>query len=120
MEENLLRSLNELKAAIDGDFRVLAMLEAEKEMYQDETIVPLVQRKNAAEEDYELAIKIHGENSLEAKEKEKALYLAKKELDEHPSVKKYNDAFIVVRDIYMEIDDVIFSPFRKKTLGDVC
>lgn len=119
MEENLIKSLNELKDALTNDPRVIALNEAEQSLYADPALIELIKKKNAAEEDYQLALRIYGEKDEKTKEKEKALYIAKLQMDENETAKNYSELYIVVRDLYMQIDDVIFSPFRKKTIGDV-
>lgn len=119
MEEKLIRSLNELKEALAGDPRVIALNEAEQSLYEDPALIELVKKKNAAEEEYQLALRIYGEKDEKTKEKERTLYEAKLEMDMNETAKKYSELYIVVRDLYMQIDDILFSPFRKKTLGDV-
>ena len=39
------------------------------------------------------------------------------ELDSYPLAKEYGEAYIAVRDLYMQIDDILFGPYRKKTLS---
>lgn len=56
------------------------------------------------------------ESDPEAIEAQKALYAAKEKMDSYPLVVAYNAAYTEVRDLYMQIDDTLFAPFRKKSL----
>lgn len=117
MEEELFRSLNELHDALKEDPRIIKLNELEERLYKDNEVIELTKKKNDLERDYVSCLSYSNYQSPLAKEKQKALYEAKMELDSNPLVKEYNEAFIKVRDIYMQIDDIIFGPFRSKTLS---
>jgi cell fate (sporulation/competence/biofilm development) regulator YlbF (YheA/YmcA/DUF963 family) len=115
MEEFIAEALESLRSALDGDPRVKALEEAEKELLGNEEVIALAKKKDAAESDYELALKTN--SGVEAARKR--LYEAKLALDTHPVSKRYNEAYIAVRDLYMEIDDILIGPYRGKILmGD--
>jgi hypothetical protein len=116
MEKELLTALDELKAALKADPRVLALEAAEKSLYQDPTLIALAEKKDAAERAYEDVLAYHKETDPEARSLQKALYEAKLALDEHPLSQAYNAAYIPVRDLYMALDDILYGPFRKKSL----
>ena len=118
MENNLVVALDELKSALNNDSRVVAMKAAEQKLYEDPELIKLVLRKNDIEDEYQLMIKSHGENSEEAKATQKQLYEIKLALDTNPTAKAYNDAFIVVRDLTMYIDDILFGQFRRKSIAE--
>ncbi len=118
MENNLAVALDELKAALNNDSRVIAMKEAEQKLYEDPELIKLVLKKNAVEDDYQLTLKSHGEKSEEAKAIQKELYEIKLALDTNPTAKAYNDAFIVVRDLTMYIDDILYGQFRRKSVAE--
>ena len=103
MNISLSKSLESLKAAIENDPRVTRLNELEKKLYEDPSLMELVKKKDDLEREYS--------------EIGKALHEAKAELDSYPLAKEYSEAFIEVRDIYMQIDDIIFGPYRKKTLS---
>ncbi len=117
MEEELFKSLNELHDALRGDPRIVRLNELEEKLYKDNNVIELTKKKDDLERDYVSCLSYSDYDSPLAKEKQKALYEAKLELDSYPLVKEYNEAFTTVRDIYMKIDDIIYGPFRSKTLS---
>lgn len=117
MEEEIFESLSQLRDALNNDERIKKLNELEEKMYQNEEIIALAKRKNALEDEYGLVLSYTDINSDEAKKIQKALYEAKLQLDSQPLVKEYNESFIKIRDLYMQIDDIIFGPFREKTLS---
>ncbi len=118
MENNLAKVLEEFKGAFDNDPRVIAMKKAEEKLYEDPELIKLVLKKNAIEDQYQMVLKTKGEKSEEAKAVEKELYEIKLALDTNPTAKEYNDAFIVVRDLTMHIDDIVFGPYRRKSIAE--
>jgi|LAHS01.1.fsa_nt_gb cell fate (sporulation/competence/biofilm development) regulator YlbF (YheA/YmcA/DUF963 family) len=116
MEKEIEESLQSLAKALHYDPRVMHLNALEAQVMADPTVQLLSKKKDAAEEAYSLVLTYAKEDSPEAQEKQKQLYEAKKTLDANPLVAEYNAAYIVVRDLYMAIDDILFSPFRKKSL----
>jgi len=116
MEKELLDDLAELKAAMKLDPRIVALEKAEAALYEDPSFVRLANQKDAAERAYEDLLAYHKESDPEALALQKTLYQAKLALDSHPLAQAYNAAFIPVRDLYMAIDDILYAPFRKKSL----
>lgn len=112
MEKVLSEALAELKKALKEDERALLCQKREEKMMEDEEVLLLIAEKDRCEREYEDLLSYAGEK--EKKEAEHRLYLAKKKLDEHPLVREYGESFIVLRDLYLAIDDVLFSPYRKK------
>lgn len=117
MEENVLQAINELKQAIINDPRIKRLNELDKKMYEDEEVIKAVKKKNDLENRYSSILSYKEANSDEAIAIQKALYQAKLELDSLPLVKEYNEAFVPIKDIYLMMDDLIFAPFRSKTLS---
>ena len=113
----LQKSLEELKKALDGDPRVIRLNELEKKLYDDSHLLELVKKKDDLERQYNSLLSYMDKDSEEAKAVEKALYEAKLEMDSHPLAKEYSEAFVEVRDIYMQIDDILFGQYRVKTLS---
>jgi len=118
MEKELLDALDELKKAMETDPRVKTLDALEKRIVVDPDVILLSKKKDVAETAYEETLAYHQEKDPEAQKKEKELYLAKKELDENPLVQQYNAAYIVVRDLYMAIDDILYKDFRKRSFQD--
>lgn len=84
---------------------------------EDPVVLELSKKKDAAENAYSDCLSYHKETDPEAISLQKGLYLAKKTLDENPLVERYNAAYIVVRDLYLQIDDILYGPFRRKSLN---
>ena len=117
MNISLSKSLESLKSAIESDPRVKRLSELEKKLYEDPSLMELVKKKDDLEREYSSTLSYREKNSEEAMKVAKALHEAKEVLDSYPLAKEYSEAFVEVRDIYMHIDDIIFGPYRKKTLN---
>ena len=118
MEKELEESLLILANALKSDPRVVKLDQLEKRLMVDPAVLELSKHKDAAEQAYSLVLSYANEKSPEALAAQKQLYLAKKVLDENPLVREYNAAYIVVRDLYMALDDILYAPFRKKSLAE--
>ena len=88
----------ELKELLDNDQRIKDLDKKEEAMKNSEEVKTLVEKK-------EQAISLYA-NSLEG---QKLLHQSKLELDNHPLVRAYLDAYIKVRDLYFELNDILFS-----------
>jgi cell fate (sporulation/competence/biofilm development) regulator YmcA (YheA/YmcA/DUF963 family) len=117
MNISLSKSLDGLKSAIENDERIIRLNELEKKLYDDPSLLELVKKKDDLEREYNTVLSYKDKDSDEAKRVGKALHDAKMELDTYPLAKEYSEAYIAVRDLYMQIDDIIFGPYRKKTLS---
>lgn len=117
MGKELLLSLGSLKEALSSDSRVRELDRLETEVNADTVVKKLSEKLEALEKAYEDVLAYKKENDPVAIAAQKALYAAKEEMDANPLVARYNAAFIKVRDLYMEIDNILFSPFRKKSLA---
>ena len=116
MEKNLLSALEELKEALESDSRLIKVKEAEALCVSNIEVQRLSKAKDEAKELYSSLKGKRPSNDPELVEAEKKLYQAKLALDNHPLVKDYTSKYIKVRDLYMAIDDILFSPFRGKSL----
>ncbi|MFA5481263.1 MAG: YlbF family regulator [Bacilli bacterium] len=117
MNEELIIRITALKKALAEDSRVLRLNDCEKAMENDEQVMLLAYQKDLCESKYNDAIRHHGENSPEAKEARKSLFIAKKKLDEHPLVVKYLSAYQQVRILYEEINEKLFASFEEQESG---
>jgi cell fate (sporulation/competence/biofilm development) regulator YmcA (YheA/YmcA/DUF963 family) len=116
MEKELLESLVSLKEALSSDPRVKRLDELEKSVSVDPIVKELSKRMNALEKSYEDVLAYEKPSDVEAVRAQKALYEAKERLDTYPLVKEYDSAYVAVRDLYMAVDDALFSAFRKRSL----
>lgn len=109
MTELAIKDLELLNKALKNDPRVLRLDKLEKEIEKSEDVIAISEEVKKKEEI--LA------NAYSEKDKELAnhsLYESKLKLDSLDITKRYNEAFIEVRDLYMQIDDIIFGAYRKK------
>ena len=113
MNDLLLAKLNELKEVVSSSDEMKTLHKVEEEMSNDEEVMKLAYQKDVLSSKYEDALRHFGENSKEAKEAQKALYQAKLELDSHPLVKKYNEAYKKARKYYDLINATLFEEFNK-------
>lgn len=84
-------------------------------MMESEEVLHLSKRLELASEEYSNAVSMNDVKLIE--KTKKALHEAKTNIDNHPLVKDYTEAYIKVRDLYMIVDDIIFGPYRKKTIA---
>ena len=114
VRQELLEKLLEYKSLLESDERVLRLEEEEKKLQSDAAVFALSSSLKKAEDAYEEARSHFGENSDLTKKAQKDLYTAKVALDNHETVKAYNQAYIAVKDVYLYVDDVLFGNFRSK------
>ena len=115
MEERLLATLEEFGLLLKEDARVTRLKSIEERLIMDEEVQSLSRAKDEAEALYSEAVSL-GDETLQAK-RQKELYEAKLALDSHPLSQEYTEAFVAVRDLYREIDDILFGPYRKKVIS---
>ena len=109
----LYQKVDELKNALINDERIIKLQEAEKKMNESKEVQILSYKKDIAISNYSDALNHFSKDSEEIKQYQKELHLAKKALDEHPLVKDYLSCYIKVRDLYNEINDILFSNLRE-------
>ncbi|MCQ2793389.1 MAG: YlbF family regulator [Bacilli bacterium] len=114
MTESLLVKLNNLKDEISKDDRVIFLNHLEDRINNEDDVLKLAYDKDMKAMAYEDSLKHFGENSIEAMNAQKALYESKKKLDMHPSVVQYNEAYKKVKEMYNQINEVLFRPFINK------
>jgi cell fate (sporulation/competence/biofilm development) regulator YlbF (YheA/YmcA/DUF963 family) len=104
----------ELKDILSQDERVLLLNKLEEEMNTNEEVMKLAYQKDLAVSNYSGTLNHFDENSKEAKDAHHQMFLAKEALDNHPLVRKYLKAYQEVRDLYFEINDILFSNLSLK------
>ncbi len=112
MNEDIYAKALELKNNLDNDERIIKLNDLEKKMNEDESVMALAYKKDVASTEYSDILKHYSQDSKEAKEALKKLHLAKEELDNHPLVREYLNAYIEVRDLYSNINEILFSNFQ--------
>ena len=99
----------ELKDLLSQDERVVLLDKLEKEMNTNEEVMALAYQKDLAINNLSDAINHFGENSEEAKNAQHELFLMKEALDNHPLVRQYLKAYQEVRELYFNLNDILFS-----------
>ena len=99
----------ELKDMLSQDERVLLLNKLEKEMTINEEAMKLAYQKDLAVSNYSDMLNHFDENSEEIKAAHHQMFLAKDALDNHPLVRDYLNAYKKVRELYFEINDILFS-----------
>ena len=99
----------ELKDLLSQDERVVLLERIEKEMNTNEEVMALAYQKDLAINNLSDAINHFGENSEEAKNAQHELFLKKEALDNHPLVRQYLKAYQEVRELYFNLNDILFS-----------
>ena len=114
MDEKIYSLTLELKESLKNHPSLVLLNSLEKEMEENEEVMKLSYRKDQANDKYNDMVKYYGENSLEASNALKELHVAKKELDSHPLVRKYLKAYQEVRELYQEINHLLFDVIKEK------
>ena len=107
---NLAKSFNE---EINNVPRVIKLNELEKALNDSYDVYILSNKKDEALEEYSRLKEIYPEDSEELKTSLLKLKDAKEKLNNFPLVKEYLAQYALVRDLYLEVDNILFSEFRK-------
>lgn len=112
MENELYLKAEEIKELLEQDDRVVLLNKLEKEMNDNEEVMALAYKKDMAAVNYSDTLNHFSEDSKEAKEALKKLHEAKLELDNHPLVRSYLKAYSEVRELYENINNILFANFN--------
>ena len=107
----------ELKDLLTNDPRIMRLNELEKKMNEDEEVMALAYQKDLAVSSYSDALNYFAKDSEEVKKAQHDLHLKKEALDNHPLVRQYLDAYSQVRDLYFELNDILFSNLNTNLKG---
>ena len=111
MTKDIYQKAEELKDRLISDPRIISLNNIEKEMNENEEVMALAYKKDMAAVKYSDLLNYFSEDSEEAKKAMKELHEAKLNLDNHPLVKKYLAAYKEVRELYEQINSVLFGDF---------
>lgn len=112
MDEKILNLTEELKAAMDNDPRFLRLKEIEERMNNDESVMKLAYQKDMKNDRYNDLLKIYDENHPLVKQAQKELYEANQELNNHMLVKSYMAAYLEVKMVLHQVNNILFSDFK--------
>lgn len=104
----------ELKEQLQKDELIIKLNELDKKMSNNEEVMALAYQKDMAVENYSSLLKIYPEDSEEIKKARNQLQEAKIKLNQHPLIKEYLEVYSKVRDLYFEINRIIFGDFDAK------
>ena len=109
MVSNIYLLAGELKDLLDNDERIIRLNKLENELNTNEEVMALSYQKDLAVSSYSDALNHFANNSPEIKQYQRELFLKKEALDNHPLVKEYLKAFSEVRDLYFQINEILFN-----------
>ena len=109
MVSNIYLLAGELKDLLDNDERIVRLNKLEKQMNENEEVMALSYQKDLAVSFYSDALNHYANNSEEMKKYQHELFLKKEALDNHPLVKEYLKAFSEVRDLYFQVNEILFN-----------
>ena len=114
MDDRVYNLSLELKELINKDERFLRLNELEKELENNEEVMRLAYLKDLANSEYNDALKIYKEDDENLVKARLKLKEAKEKLDTHPLTVKYLEAYKKVRDLLLEVNDILFGDIKKK------
>jgi cell fate (sporulation/competence/biofilm development) regulator YlbF (YheA/YmcA/DUF963 family) len=109
MVSNIYLLAGELKDLLDNDERIIRLNKLENELNNNEEVMALSYQKDLAVSAYSDALNHFANNSEEIKQYQHELFLKKEALDNHPLVKSYLKAYSEVRDLYFQINEILFN-----------
>ena len=109
MQEEVITLAYNLKDLLKNDGRIILLNQYEKEMEENEEVMRLCYLKDTANSHYNDMLKIYDKDSLEVSNALKELYLRKKEFEEHPLVRRYLKQYQEVKNLYNEINNILFK-----------
>lgn len=113
MDSKIYLLANSLNEELNKDPRVKRLNELEKELNDSYDIYLLSSKKDEALEEYSRLKQIYPDDDERVKESLLSAKEAKEKLNNFPLVKEYLEQYAIVRDLYLEIDNILFSDFRK-------
>ena len=107
---NLAKSLND---EINNHPEVIKLNELEKALNDSYDVYLLSNKKDEALEEYSRLKDIYDDDHDDVKAALLKLKDAKEKLNNFPLVKEYLSQYAKVRNLYLEIDNILFSDFKK-------
>ena len=114
MAKDIYETAYELKDLLSQDERIKRLNELEQKMNNDDEVIALAYQKDLAVSRYSDTLNHFPEGSEEVKKAQKELYEKKLALDTHPLVREYLDAYKEVRDLYIQMNALLFDGLNLK------
>lgn len=109
MSSNIYFLAGELKDLLNSDERIIRLNELEEKLNNSEEVMALTYQKDIAVSAYSDALNHYAKDSEELKKIHHELFLKKEALDNHPIVRDYLKAYSEVRDLYFQINEILFG-----------
>ena len=113
MDERIYNLASSLSSSLEHEPDVVLLNKLEQELNDSYEVYALSNKKDDALETYTRLKEVYGENHPEVINALKQLKAAKENLNNHPLVKQYLEVYSRVRDLYMEIDNILFSDYKR-------
>ena len=114
MSKDIYQIAYELKDSLSQDERVKRLNILEEKMSNDNEVIALAYQKDLAVSNYSDALNHFADDSEEVIKARKELYEKKLALDTHPLVREYLDAYKEVRDLYIQMNALLFDGLNIK------
>ena len=114
MAKDIYETAYELKDLLSQDERIKRLNELEQKMNNDDEVIALAYQKDLAVSNYSDILNHFSEDSEEVKKVQKELYEKKLALDTHPLVRQYLDAYKEVRNLYIQMNALLFDGLNLK------
>ena len=112
MNETIVKATYALKNDLNNDERIILLNELENKLNSNEEVMALSYAKDVAADKYNEMVRLFKDGSEEASLALKQLSIAKANLDNHPLVREYVKAYQKVRELYNEINGILYSSFN--------
>ena len=109
MANDIYNAAYSLKDLLDNDERIILLNELEKKMNENEEVMALAYQKDLAVNEYSDALNHFANDSEEVKKAQHNLFVKKEALDNHPLVRDYLNAYSKVRDLYYQVNEILFN-----------
>ena len=114
MKKDIYEIASELKDLLNEDERIKRLNILEEKMNNDHEVIALAYQKDVAASHYSDTLNHFSEDSEEVKKAQRELYEKKLALDTHPLVREYLDAYKEVRDLYIQMNALLFDGLNIK------
>ena len=112
MEERIYFLAKEINESLSSHPLVKELNKLEKELNDSFEVYNLSNKKDEELEKYLSNKDRYGEEDIKTIESLKRLKEAKENLNNHPLVESYLSVYSKVRDLYMEIDDIVLGDYK--------
>lgn len=113
MDERIYQLATSLSNSLENEEDVILLNKLEKELNDSYEVYKLSEKKDLCLETYSRLKDCFNDDHPDVIKALKELKAAKEELNNHPLVKQYLEVYSRVRDLYMEIDNILFSDLKR-------